>query len=125
MGAATENMERLAAENDIEIEFATDVLHAINRDIAEHNYADRSLSGCTADVDGLRLANAVGVGFYLHRFRVCSRRLDPAIFRLPHRVLHLLNDVIEFDSGQAFGDRSLGDGHRHRRRNAAQVVNVR
>jgi len=35
MGAATENMERLAAENDIEIEFATDVLHAINRDIAE------------------------------------------------------------------------------------------
>jgi len=58
--AIRKNMERLAAENDIEIEFATDVLHAINRDIAEPNYADRSLSGCTADVDGLRLANAVG-----------------------------------------------------------------
>ena len=33
---------------------------------------------------------------------------DLTILRLPHRVLHLLNDVAEFDAGQAFRHRGFG-----------------
>lgn len=54
-----------------------------------------------------------------------SVRLDPAVLRLPHGVLHLLNDIVEFDSRQALRNRSLGDGHRHRRGHASQVVDLR
>ena len=39
-----------------------------------------------------------------------SGSLDPPILRLPHRVLHLLNDVGEFHSGQTFRVRGLGNG---------------
>lgn len=45
--------------------------------------------------------------------------LDPAILRLPHRALHLLNDVAEFDSGQALRIGGLGDGHRYCHRHTA------
>src|SRR5574340_311880 len=55
----------------------------------------------------------------------CSGCLDGAILRLPHRVLHLLNNVAELDSGEAFRVRRLGDGHRYGHRHAAQVVNMR
>src|ERR1035438_4640891 len=44
---------------------------------------------------------------------VSSGCLNPAVLRLPHRVLHLLYDVAEFDSGQALRVCGLRDGHRH------------
>src|SRR5579872_2831846 len=58
-------------------------------------------------------------------FRLNSSRPDAAILRLPHRVLHLLSDVVEFDPRQPLCIRSLSDGAPHGRRHAAQVVNVR
>ena len=43
---------------------------------------------------------------------------DRPVFRLPHRVFHLFKDVSELSICQTFCPRRLGDGGRHRHRNA-------
>src|ERR1051326_1007277 len=50
--------------------------------------------------------------------------LYPPIFRLPHRIVHLLYDVAELDSGPPSLFGSLGNRRCYRYRYAAQIVDV-
>jgi hypothetical protein len=55
---------------------------------------------------------------------VSSSRLYTPVFRMPHRVLHLLHDVIELDSSQTFRVRCLRYRHGYRHCNAAQIFDM-
>jgi hypothetical protein len=56
--------------------------------------------------------------------RFISRRLYPAIFRLPHRILHLLDDVHQSDASQTFVYRRFGYGNRDGNRHTAKILHM-
>src|SRR5579862_9273546 len=58
----------------------------------------------------------------LQRFSNC---LNMAILGFPHRVSHLLHDVVEFHAGQAILHGSLGHGDRYRQGHDPQIVHMR